>query len=294
MSEKHFSSYKKCLICKGGKKNDCLHWHEDPETHAQWVWCTGKCQRGYSIEEYAWLAGLELKELLSCNIKFNEATPNEVNKMEWPKSFVPLFHPDAYPGVEYLKNRGLQPTDNLFYDIQREGIVLPYHLENVFVGAQVRFLKPKIKEGEEPWKITTLPGTRLAYLFYNWNQAPLLSHIRYLVVTEGGFNALSLQQVLSTHYGGILKNPFKTVAISGSGLSDHKIEVLRDLINKGIKVIAAPDTDIAGEKLLKKFADNGAATHYAMVEEENVDWNDKLKEINQDLVSYFSKSIRPL
>lgn len=294
MSEKHFTHYKKCLICKGGKKNDCLNWHEDKETGEIWVWCVGKCQRGYSIHEYAWLAGLELKELLSWNIKCTEATPNEVNKMEWPKSFIPLFHPEASPGVEYLKSRGLKPTDNLFYDTQREGIVLPYHLENTFVGAQVRFLEPKVKDDGDPWKITTLPGTRLAYLFYNWNQSSLLSHIRYLVVTEGGFNALSLQQVLSTHYGGILKNPFKTVAVSGSGLSDHKIEVLKGLISNGIKVIAAPDTDEAGEKLLKKFADAGAATHYAMVEDENVDWNDKLKKLGQDLVSYFSKSIRTL
>jgi hypothetical protein len=288
------TNYKKCLICKGGKKNDCLMWHEDSDTGEIWVWCQGKCQRGYSIYEYCHIAGVELKEFLALDLKFQEAKAYEVNRMEWPRSFVPLFHKEAEEGIEYLASRGLKPTDNLFYDTSRQGIVLPYHLESSFVGAQIRFLHEKVNEDGDAWKITTLPGTRLGYLFYNWNQSPLLSHVKYVVVTEGAFNALSLQQALNAHYGGFLKNPFKCIANSGSGLSDHKMDVLKDLIEKGYKVIAAPDTDEAGEKLLGKFSDNGAATHFALVEEENRDWNDVLKDDGNLLASYFARQIKPL
>ena len=67
---------KKCLICQ--RKNDTLHWHIDAETGAIWVWCQGKCQRGYSLYEYCRQAGVSLKELLKGDFDFKESTPNEV------------------------------------------------------------------------------------------------------------------------------------------------------------------------------------------------------------------------
>lgn len=283
---------KKCLICKGGHKNDCLYFHEDPETGEIWIWCQGKCQRGYSIYEYCQTAGISLRDFLKTNIKFEEAASNEVKAMDWPRSFISLSDPEAVKGVKYIQSRGLSVSDGMFYDTSREGIVFPYYFGNTFVGAQVRFLEIRKTVDQDDWKITTLPGTRLGYLFYGWSQTAFNSTLRYIIVTEGAFNALSLQQVLNKQYGGILKNPFKCIATSGSGVSEHQIETLKGLIENGYKVIAAPDNDEAGLKMLTKIQNAGACTHYALVREDNKDWNDILKEQGDELGPYFVKCIK--
>ena len=74
-------STKHCLICKDGRKNQCLHWHIDPETSDIWVYCVGKCQRGYSIYQYANMSGLKLNEFLKGDFNFVETRPDIVNKM---------------------------------------------------------------------------------------------------------------------------------------------------------------------------------------------------------------------
>lgn len=283
---------KKCLICKGGKKNDCLFHHEDPETGDIWIYCVGKCQRGYSIYEYCYTAGVSLSDYLKNNIKFEEAASNEVKAMDWPRSFISLSNSEAIKGVNYIESRGLKISDGMFYDVSREGIVFPYYFDNTFVGAQIRFLEVRKTIDQDSWKITTLPGTRLGYLFYGWSQVAFNSVIRYIVVTEGAFNALSLQQVLNAQYGGIIKNPFKCIATSGSGVSGHQLETLKNLINNGYKVIVAPDNDEAGLKMLTKIQNIGACTHYALIREDNKDWNDLLQEIGNDLGPYFVKCIK--
>src|SRR5210317_332553 len=104
-------STKKCLICKDGRKNDCLHWHIDTETNDIWVWCQGKCQRGYSIYQYVRQAGLSLKEFLKQDFDFRESKPDEVNQLTWPSSFVSLMDPRAKDGIEYIRSRGVSPTE---------------------------------------------------------------------------------------------------------------------------------------------------------------------------------------
>lgn len=271
---------KKCLVCfeQSGKiRNDTLYWHEDSESKGKgvgiWTWCN-RCERGYSIEEYCAKAGLSLSEFLKQDFNIKESKPNEVQKIEWPRAFIPLFDDRASKGVEYLESRGIAPDDNLFYDMGREGIVFPYYFDQVFCGAQVRLIKPwTYKDGVER-KIDTVPGTRVGLLFYNWNQQNLPSHIKGIIITEGAFNALSIQQALNTTYGGFLKNPFKCVALSGSGVSMHHLEQLGELKLQGYKIICAPDYDDAGHKMMKKFVDSGVATHSCLTEDAKKDWND--------------------
>ena len=271
---------KKCLICfqdTGKIRNDTIYWHVDPESKYKgcgiWMWCN-RCERAYSVEEYTAKCGLHLNEFLKQDFAFKESAPNEVRKIEWPKTFIPLFDNRAQKGVKYLESRGLVPDDNLFYDMSREGIVFPYYFDNIFCGAQVRLVKPWTYSDGVERKIDTLPGTRVGLLFYNWNQQPLPPHVKGIIVTEGAFNALSIQQALSEAYGSPLKNPFKCVALSGSGVSSHHIEQLEELKESGLKVVCAPDSDEAGHKMLEKFVDRDILTHYALTDEKSKDWND--------------------
>lgn len=270
-------NHKKCLICKDGRKNDCLYAHQDPDTGEIWFWCQGKCKRGYSLYEYCSQAGVSLKELLKSNLQFQEAQPLEVNAIQWPRSFHALSDPISKPGLEYLQSRGLRSPGEMYYDSEREGIVFPYYFNNTFVGAQVRFIKPRKAEDGSDWKITTLPGTRLGYLFWGWAQQPLAINVRYLIVAEGAINAASLQQALNAKYGNLLKNPYRCISTSGASVTKYHAEKLKELIDSGLKVIAAFDNDEAGIKAFEKTAKEGACTHYAFVSEDGKDWNDILR-----------------
>jgi 5S rRNA maturation endonuclease (ribonuclease M5) len=285
---------KKCLICKGGVKNDCLYWHRDKETSQIWVWCQGKCQRGYSILEYCNAADISLSEFLKQDFQFHESKPNEVQAMAWPARFISLADPRAALGVEYVCNtRNLNLDGDMYYDMDRHGIVFPYYFDNHFVGAQTRFIVPRTTESGDEQKMDTLPGTRLGLLFYGWNQSRFMGNVKGVIVCEGSFNALSINQSLNIAYGGISRNPWRCVSTSGSGLSSHQAETLKNLKNENLKIVIAPDTDEAGQKMLKKAVENDCITHFALTEDIDLDWNDKLSEFGHlDFAKFFLKQVK--
>lgn len=287
-----------CLICQ--PRNRTLYWHQIPEDKRKspddlfWCYCN-KCDRGYSLQQYCDIAGINKEEfLMGGDFYIQEAEDNEVSAMAWPHNFIPLSDPRAEKGVEYIKSRGLTTDGDMYYDMEDEGIVFPYYVQNHFCGAQVRFLKERVNEDGDKWKITTLPGTRLGLLFYGWNQGKLLAQVKGIIVTEGAFNALSIQQALNQAYGGVSRSPWRVFACSGSGLSTFQAEALKELREQGYKVIAAPDTDEAGFKMLKKMVEADCISHYVMSDNPSKDWNDLLKDSGHDhLAKYIIKSIRP-
>jgi hypothetical protein len=288
MEHKNIRS-KQCLICKSKKgSNWSLYWHKNATSNEIWCYCAGKCQRGYSLIEYCYLTGLKPEDLENSKdmVFDNQVTNEEIQDIEFPSGFIPLSDPRSKPGIEYLNKRGLKVAPNLYYDLNREGIAFPYYLKNRFAGAQIRYLVPRTSEAGDNIKIITLTGTKTTHLFYNWNQDPLHINQKYIVVTEGAFNALSLQQALNSYYESPFKNPFKCIAASGSGASETQRSILRDMIKSGIKVIVAPDSDEAGIKMAKKYMDSGSCTHYAFVNEGEKDWNDKLVELGDRLAEF--------
>ena len=288
-----FIDTKKCLICqneKGRVLNDLIYWHLDPDSNDIWCWCNRE-DRGYSIFEYCAKAGVSLSDFLKQDFTFREVKNNELSRIEWPKNFVPLFSAKAADGVEYLKSRDIDPVDGMYYDIQRKGIVFPYHYDQYFCGAQIRFLEPWIDSNGDKRKIDTLPGTRLGLLIYNWNQKHVHPHTKAFIVTEGAFNALAIQQAFNRVYGD-KPCPYRCVALSGSGASEHHREVFKEQISKGMKVILAPDSDKAGAKMLKKMQEADAITHFAFTGDDEYDWNDVYKEMeDRDFVRWFLERV---
>ena len=285
---------KKCLICKDGRKNDCLHWHKDPDTGDIWVWCQGKCQRGYSVRTYCHMAKISLPEFLKGDWEFKEAPPNELTPHEFPKRFIPMSDPRSEQGREYIKSRGLTLEGDMYYDIEREGIVFPYYFDNHFCGAQTRFIVPKIHSDGEVQKMDTLPGTRLGLLFYGWNQSRFIGNVKAVVVTEGSFNALAINQAFNLAAGGISHNTWRAISCSGAGATKHHQEALKELKDQGLKIVIAPDFDDAGMKMLKKFRESGAATHYTLTDRTE-DWNDCLKEMTHlEFAKFFLKQVKKI
>lgn len=210
--------------------------------------------------------------------------------MQWPVSFVPLSDPRADKGVQYVKSRGLNLNADMYYDLEEEGIVFPYYFDSHFCGAQIRFVEPRLKEDGTEWKITTLPGTRLGLLFYGWNQSKFMGAVKAVIVTEGAFNAISINQALNAVYGGVANNPWRAIACSGSGATEHHTDTLKELKEQGLKVVVAPDTDEAGKKMLEKCLSRECATHYVMCPDGSKDWNDHLRDMGHDEFAKFLMS----
>jgi hypothetical protein len=286
-------STKKCLVCNKGRKNDTLYWHKDDQGSI-WCWCN-KCDRGYSIHSYCAAAGISLSEFLKGDFSFQESRPNEVRKMDWPSWFVPLHDMRATKGVEYVKSRGLSLEGDMYYDIDAEGIIFPYYFGNHFVGAQTRFITPRVHEDGDVQKMDTLPGSRLGLVFYGWNQERFMGDVKGVIVTEGSFNALAISQALSKIYGGIARSPWRAIACSGSGATQHHTESLKELKEAGLKIVCAPDSDEAGLKMLAKFNEHNAATHYVLTMDAAKDWNDLLKDMgHEEFSKYFLKNIKKI
>ncbi len=278
-----------CLICQ--PRNRTLYWHLK-EDGSIFCWCN-KCDRAYSLTQYCEIAGIDKEQFIDGgDFVIQEAQPNEVNAMAWPAKFIPLSDPRSVKGVEYIKSRGLNIEGDMYYDLEEEGIVFPYYFENQFCGAQVRFIKERINEDGDKWKITTLPGTRLGLLFYGWNQAKLMAQIKGIIVCEGAFNAISIQQAFNKRYGGLSRCPWRVIACSGSGATEFQTETLKELREQGYKIIIAADTDEAGIKMFNKYREAGAATHYAFTNDTTKDWNVLLKELGHDeFATFVLKSI---
>lgn len=226
------------------------------------------------LEDYCAINGIDMptEEEVARVATYIEDS-NELQKMAWPRSFVPLWDPRSSAGRDYLASRSIDISDGMFYCTEREGIVFPYYYEFTCVGAQVRFIEPR----EDQSKITTVTGTKLGKLFYGWNQGELPRNIKYLIIAEGAFNSIAIQQTLNKHYGSALKNPYKSIAASGSSIGKYRSEVLRELIVEGYKIILAPDSDEAGRKMLEKAIDEGCITHWTRTDDKVLDWNDVLK-----------------
>lgn len=277
-----------CLICN--PKNRTLYWHKDKDGKL-WCYCN-KCDRGYSLDQYCNMADIDKADFLNGKFFFEEARDNEINALSWPSTFIPLADPRAAKGVEYIKSRGLEPNGDMYYDLEEEGIVFPYYFENHFCGAQIRFIEPRVKEDRTPWKTTTLPGSRLGLLFYGWNQSRFMGNVKAVVVVEGAFDALSINQALNAAYGGISNNPWRVVACSGAGATEHQKQAIKELKEQGLRTIIAPDTDDAGVKMYRKFAEHGSATHYAFTRIIGKDWNDLFKEMgHKEFAKFFLSRI---
>lgn len=280
-----------CLICQPRNRTIYFHQNEDGKI---WLYCN-KCDRGYSLSQYCEIADIDMADFMSGDFHMQEAKPDEVTAMAWPHNFIPLSDPRASLGIDYIKSRNLNIDGDMYYDLDQEGIVFPYYVENYFCGAQVRFINARIDEDGKEWKVTTLPGTRIGLLFYGWNQTKFMAQVKGIIVTEGAFNSLAIQQALNEAYGGVSRNAWRVIACSGSGLSDHQAEELRKLKEQGYKVIGAPDTDEAGFKMLNKMKEKGCITHYIMTGDTSKDWNDLAKEMShKDLAKFVIKSITPI
>jgi hypothetical protein len=159
---------------------------------------------------------------------------------------------NTYPldntSMEYLERRSI-PLDYpfLYKTMPRPGIVIPFTHDNQVVGHTTRFIDdrtPKYIQDIQPGYVF---GTDLQKS--NW---------QYVVVTEGVFDALSINGLAVLH----------------AEINDAQVKLIRSL---GRKVIVVPDQDEAGMKLVDRAVELGWAVSIPK-------WPDGIKDVNDAVI----------
>lgn len=155
--------------------------------------------------------------------------------------------------VEYVVNRGFDPTSNRFYWTPEPGftdrVILPYFFEGKIVGNTAR----KIKNGKPKYVSDQHPH-------FVFNTDEQLEDNKYVFVVEGQFDAYSVDGV------GLLTNE----------VNDQQSRIINAL---GKKVIVIPDQDIAGLMLIQHAIDNGWSVAFP-------NWEDDVKDAAQAVERY--------
>ena len=156
--------------------------------------------------------------------------------------------------VEYLRNRGLSPTDYPFYvvdDPVRDGIIIPYYHNGRIVGYTTRFYTdrhPKYLSEQQSGYVFNLDAQRI-----NWESA---------IVVEGQFDAISI--------GGC--------AYLGSTINDQQATFQSRLQRR---IIVVPDRDSTGMGVCDRALELGYQVSIP-------DWAPAIKDVN-DAVKHYGK-----
>ena len=157
--------------------------------------------------------------------------------------------------VEYVVNRGFNPTDGRFYwsplDGMENRVILPFTYQGQIVGYTARKVtpgKPKYLSDQHP------------HFVFNVDAQP--DEQRYVFVCEGPFDALSI--------GG--------VALLTNNIADQQARIINAL---GKEVIVVPDQDVAGLELINKAAEHGWSVAFP-------NWDEDVKDV-ADAVDKYGK-----
>jgi hypothetical protein len=155
--------------------------------------------------------------------------------------------------VEYVVNRGMQLD---WYDWMwssengyRDRVIIPFYHEGKIVGYTGR----KITEGKPKYLTTVQPG-------YVFNLSAQNKHRKFIIVTEGQFDAIAIDGVAIGH-----NDP-------------NEVQVAR-LNATGREIIVVPDRDRPGAQLLKSAIDNGWSASLPP-------WGDDIKDVADAVKRY--------
>lgn len=155
--------------------------------------------------------------------------------------------------VEYVVNRGFNPTKDDFYWSPMDGlenrVILPFRYQGRIVGYTARKVtpgKPKYLSDQHP------------HFVFNVDTQP--EEQKYVFVCEGPFDALSI--------GG--------VALLTNGIAEQQARVINGL---GKEVIVIPDQDLAGLQLIDRAVEYGWSVAFP-------NWDDDVKDVNDAVDKY--------
>jgi DNA primase catalytic core, N-terminal domain len=171
------------------------------------------------------------------------------------RKFIDVVNPsdDFLNTVEYIINRGMKLDwyDWMWSDENgyRDRVIIPFYQDNKIVGYTGR----KITEGKPKYLTTVQPG-------YVFNLTAQNKNRRYIIVTEGQFDAIAIDGVAIGH-----NDP-------------NEVQIAR-LNATGREIIVVPDRDRPGAQLLKSAIDNGWSASLPP-------WGDDIKDVADAVKRY--------
>lgn len=157
------------------------------------------------------------------------------------------------PVIEYISGRGFDPLSENFYWSPAAGytdrVILPYYYHGRIVGSTARKItngKPKYISDQHP------------HFVYNVDQQN--EYRKYLLVTEGQFDALSIDGV----------------ALLTNDISEQQSRIINSI---GNDVIVVPDQDIAGLNIIDRAAELGWSVAFP-------NWDDEIKDCADAVQKY--------
>jgi hypothetical protein len=200
------------------------------------------------------LDALRLKEDVNYERKDNPV-PKFIDKLLPQESQLvkdQLDDPDVVPVLEYLATRGLYLDDFDWYWSNTTGfknrLIVPFYHENRLVGYTARILR----DGKPKYISEQQPG-------YVFNLDRQLDSRRYVIVTEGPFDAISIDGV----------------ALLGAEINEYQ-KVLIDKLGK--EVILVPDRDQSGPRTVEQALQYGWSVSFP-------EWDD-CKDVNDAYIKY--------
>jgi hypothetical protein len=169
--------------------------------------------------------------------------------LKWPYYCIPIDHPGAKKGQDYLASRGIPLEIASYYKIryspQDLAIIFPVYMGEKLLGWQFRTINStkiwqeyKYIETTKAWSSPNLPSDRCLMFF---NQ---LQDSKHAVLTEGPVDAMKCHLV-----GG-------NVAMMGKQLSNKHVEII---LRSGIKLIYIgidPDAFLELDPIKRKFGED--------------------------------------
>jgi hypothetical protein len=173
---------------------------------------------------------------------------------EWANFGLPVEHqPKLIAVYQYLLNRGFDPVNEIFYWTPTAGwidrVIIPFYHDGKIVGYTGR----KITEGKPKYLTDSQPG-------YVFNIDRQQYNKQFVIVIEGQFDALAIDGV------GIMTNEPSDVQVA-------RINAL------GKKVIAVPDRDRPGAKMIKAALANKWSVSMPP-------WGDDVKDVADACLKY--------
>jgi hypothetical protein len=157
---------------------------------------------------------------------------------------------------EYIRRRGVPEDFAMMTAIKNDGVhwvrpfvLVPFTYDNKVVGWTARFLddkQPKYINHSQPGYVF---GTDLQHA--DW---------KYVIVTEGIFDALSISGLAVMH----------------NTISDSQARLIRSL---GKEVVVVPDQDMPGVELIDRAVELGYSVSIP-------DWPDNIKDVNDAVIEY--------
>jgi hypothetical protein len=217
-----------------------------------------------TTQEQASFLDLKLKDFFDENEEEPEDIKETLRELSWPYHCIPIIHPGAQNGLNYLQGRGISPDIATAYQIryspQNRAIVFPVYVGESLLGWQYRTIdKTKflvdegLKESPKAWSSPNLPRDKV-FMFSN-----RLVGATSAVLTEGPIDCIKAHRfggnvaamgksISSTHVATILRSGIRNVYVGLDPDAFAELDPLMTKLGNDINIYKVEIPDVNGQK----------------------------------------------